>query len=124
MASEANPLARHGGVSYLEIPALVPSQSAAFYAQLLGWQIDERSRDDFRFSDGEGLLIGRLVTGRAAAREPGLVPFIYVDDLARAVERVGVNGGEIVEAPRPEGDVRIASVRDPGGNVLDLWQFA
>jgi len=59
MRSEANPLAKHGRLSYLEIPAPDPRQSAAFYERVFGWKIDRRSSDDFRFSDREGLLIGR-----------------------------------------------------------------
>src|SRR5258706_10819216 len=63
-----NPLARHGGVSYLEIPALDPRRSADFYARVFGWQIDQRTSDDFRFSDGAGLLIGRFALGSVASR--------------------------------------------------------
>jgi predicted enzyme related to lactoylglutathione lyase len=119
-----NPLARHGGLSYLEIPAVHPRQSADFYAHVLGWQIDERAADDFRFSDGNGLLIGRFAIDRAASREPGLVPFIYVESLDAAVARVVAKGGEIVKPPYAEGDVRVARIRDPAGNLLGLWQFA
>ncbi|MCU1276495.1 MAG: Glyoxalase family protein [bacterium] len=123
MSSDANPLARHGGLSYLEIPAIDSSKSAAFYGQVLGWQIDQRTDDDFRFSGADGLLIGRWVSDRVAAREPGLVPFMYVDGLDAAVARVTANGGEVVKAPYAEGDVRVARIRDPAGNLIGLWQF-
>jgi len=36
MKSEANPLAKHGHLSYLEIPAMDPRQSAAFYERVFG----------------------------------------------------------------------------------------
>jgi predicted enzyme related to lactoylglutathione lyase len=122
--SDENPLVRHGGLSYLELPAAVPSRSAAFYEKVLGWKIDVRTADDQRFSVGDGLLIGRFVKGRAASREPGLVPMFYVRGLDAAVTRAAEHGGEIVEAPYAEGDVRVARVRDPAGNLLGLWQFA
>jgi predicted enzyme related to lactoylglutathione lyase len=32
-------LARHGGLSYLEIPAIDPRQSAAFYEKVVGWNV-------------------------------------------------------------------------------------
>ncbi len=44
-------LARHGGLSYLEIPARDPRASAAFYGEVAGWTPDERSEDDVRFAD-------------------------------------------------------------------------
>ena len=123
MSSAGNPLARHGHLGYLEIPAIEPRRSAEFYRLVLGWSIDERSRDDFRFSGGDGLLIGRWVTTRAASREPGLRPYFYVDGIAAAIARVTANGGEIAEALRTEGDTQIATVRDPAGNSIGLWQF-
>jgi predicted enzyme related to lactoylglutathione lyase len=124
MSSEANPLARHGGLSYLEIPVLDPRQSAVFYEEVLGWQIEERGNGEFRFSDRDGFLIGRWVIGRAASREPGVLPFIYVEDIDAAFTRARENGGEIIKAPYAEGDVTVATIRDPAGNVVGLWQFA
>ncbi|HVC34743.1 MAG TPA: VOC family protein [Chloroflexota bacterium] len=115
-------LTRHGGLSYLEIPAIDPVQSAAFYEHVLGWKIWWRDRDDPRFDDATGHLIGRWVTGRAISREPGLLPYIYVDRIDDAVERVTARGGEVVTAPYPEGNLWVATVRDPAGNVIGLWQ--
>ena|SRR5437870_4827481 len=79
-------LARHGSLSYLEIPAIDPRQSAAFYEKVLGWNVDWRGGDDFRFDDTTGHLIGHWVTGRPISREPGLLPYIYVDRIDDAVE--------------------------------------
>jgi predicted enzyme related to lactoylglutathione lyase len=122
-----NPLARHGGLTYLEIPALDPPlgprRSGAFYASVLGWKIDPRSEQDLRFSDGAGQLIGRFALGRAVAREPGLTPIFYVDGLDAAVARAVESGGEVVRPPFAEGDVRVAHVRDPAGNLIGLWQL-
>jgi predicted enzyme related to lactoylglutathione lyase len=119
----ANPLARQGGLSYLELPATDPRRSAAFYERVLGWKIDERSSDDFRFSTADGLLIGRWARGRAASREAGLLPVFYAENLDTVVERVAANGGEIVKAPYAEGDVRVAHARDPAGNLIGLWEL-
>jgi predicted enzyme related to lactoylglutathione lyase len=90
----ANPLARHGGLSYLEIPATDPERSAAFYANVLGWQIDRRAETDFRFADAKGLLIGRWVDDRAASDEAGPLPFFYVDRLDAALAAVAKDGGK------------------------------
>jgi predicted enzyme related to lactoylglutathione lyase len=124
MGKDGNPLARHGALSYLEIPAAAPRESARFYERVLGWHIERRSDDDFRFTGADGRLIGRWVKGRAAAREPGMVPYLYVDAVGDAIARAVEDGGEILEGPVAEGDILIARVRDPGGNLIGLWQFA
>jgi len=115
-------LARNGGLSYLEIPTVDARRSAAFYAGVLGWNVREQDTDDPRFTDATGHLIGRWVTGRLIAREPGLLPYIYVDRIDDAVGRVAAHGGEVVKAPYPEGNWWVATVRDPAGNVIGLWQ--
>jgi predicted enzyme related to lactoylglutathione lyase len=40
--------------------------------------------------------------------------------LAEAVEQ----GAEVISAPYPEGSLTIATVRDPAGNVIGIWQEA
>jgi uncharacterized protein len=115
-------LARHGGLSYLEIPAVDPRRSAEFYQKVLGWNLHAYDTDDPRFSDATGHLIGRWETGRVISREPGLLPYIYVDHIDDVVARVAPCGGEVVKAPYSEGDLWVATVRDPAGNVIGLWQ--
>jgi predicted enzyme related to lactoylglutathione lyase len=124
MKSGDNPLAGHGRLSYLEIPARDPHQSATFYEKVLGWKSQARNADDLRFSSSDGLLIGRFVTDRAVADEPGVVPFVYVDGIDAALGRATEHGGAIEKTAYAEGDVRVARVRDPAGNLIGLWQFA
>jgi predicted enzyme related to lactoylglutathione lyase len=115
-------LARHGGLSYLEIPAVDTRRSAAFYENVVGWNLREQETDDPRFADATGHLIGRWVTGRTIAREPGLLAYIYVDDIDGAVAKVATSGGAVVKDVYPEGDLWVATIRDPAGNVIGLWQ--
>src|SRR5271169_4947460 len=61
-------LTRHGGLSYLEIPAVDARRSATFYEKVCGWKIEERAADDWRFSDPSGHLIGSWKIGRAISR--------------------------------------------------------
>src|SRR5579864_8813721 len=51
-------LARHGGLSYLHLPAVDVHQSAAFYEQVLGWNIRGHETDHPRFDDGTGHVSG------------------------------------------------------------------
>ena len=90
---------------------------------MLGWQIDQRTASDFRFSDPGGLLIGRWMPGREPAREPAMMPFFYVDDVDAAVAHALAEGGETVKPVRPEGDIHVAQVRDPAGNAIGPRQF-
>jgi predicted enzyme related to lactoylglutathione lyase len=114
-----NPLARHGGLSYLHIPAADLHQSAAFYSSVLGWKIDERAS---RFADRDGLLIGGFGVG-PAQREERIVCYFYVDDLEAAVALATAAGGEVESPPKDQPDIRVARVRDPAGNLIGLWQF-
>jgi len=124
MTAQTNPLARHGGLSYLHIPARDQQKSAAFYEKLLGWTIDQRS-NGYRFSAGDGLLIGGFSKGETGVGAGvGFVPYFYVEDIEAALERATSSGGEIVDPPRAEGDIRVAEIRDPAGNRLGLWRFA
>ena len=117
-----NRLARHGHVSYLEIPAAEIEQSAAFYEAVFDWQIQRRDDGNASFDDRSGDLIGRWVACRAASREPGILPFIYVDRIDDIVARIATQGGQIVTAPYAEGDLWVATFRDPAGNVMGIWQ--
>jgi uncharacterized protein len=117
-------LARHGGLSYLEIPALDARKSAAFYQNVVGWMVDVQDPDHPKFGDATGHLIGRWVTGRVISQEPGLLPYIYVDRIDLALGLVTAHGGEIVKPKCAEGNLWVATVRDPAGNVIGLWQEA
>ena len=115
-------LARHGHVSYLEIPASDVARSAAFYEAVFDWNVNRRDAGHCSFDDRSGDLIGRWVTGRAASREAGLLPYIYVDRIDDVVQRIVNGGGAVVEAPYPEGNLWVATFRDPAGNLMGIWQ--
>lgn len=117
-------LMRHGGLSYLEIPAVDVERSSTFYEKVLGWKVQIGADDTRKFSDGTGHLIGRWVIDRTVSRKPGWLPYFYVDQIDAVVERVAKFEGEIVKPIHPEGDVRIAIVRDPAGNLIGLWEEA
>jgi len=109
---------------YLEIPAIDLQQSVLFYEEVFGWNI--RGRDSSRpsFDDATGIVSGAWVTGRAASRDPGLLPYIWVDGIDATLARVASNGGEVVETPHLDspGGSWIATVRDPAGNLIGLYQ--
>jgi uncharacterized protein len=114
---------RAGGISYLRIPAADPQRSAAFYAAVFGWSV-RTDRDDPAFEDGTGHVIGHFAADQPVAGEAGLRPYVFVEDLDETLARVVDNGGEIVTSPYLEGDLRVATFRDPAGNVAGVWEKA
>ena len=47
---------------------------------------------------------------------------IYVDRIDDTLRHVVAEGGEVVRAPYPEGNLWVATFHDPAGNVLGHWQ--
>jgi predicted enzyme related to lactoylglutathione lyase len=56
------------------------------------------------------------------AGEAGVLPYVFVVRVAETLKRVVALGGEVVTPPYPEGDLRVATFRDPAGNVIGVWQ--
>jgi predicted enzyme related to lactoylglutathione lyase len=108
---------------YLEIPARDPRQSAAFYGKVFGWNI--RNGDSDRPSFDAGSVSGAFVGNRPASRAPGLLPYIWVDDIDATLAQAATQGGEVVETPHPDhpdGTCLIATFRDLAGNLIGLYQ--
>jgi predicted enzyme related to lactoylglutathione lyase len=114
---------RAGGISYLRIPAGDPQRSAAFYAAAFGWTV-RTDRDDPAFEDRTGHVIGHFVADQPVAGEAGLRPYVFVESLDETLARIVADGGEVVTPPYPEGDLRVATFRDPAGNVVGVWERA
>jgi predicted enzyme related to lactoylglutathione lyase len=112
---------RPGGVSYLRIPAPDPPRVAAFYRDVFGWTLRGRPGSPC-FDDGTGHVIGQFMSGHEVAGEGGVRPYVYVDDVDATVAKALDHGGEIVTPTYPEGDLWVAVIRDPAGNVVGAWQ--
>lgn len=121
MAGE--PVFRPGGLSYLRIPAPDPRGSAAFYAAVFGWTVNA-DREHPSFEDASGHVIGHFMADLPVAGEAGVLPYVFVESVDEALEKVTAHGGEVATAPYPEGNLRVATLRDPAGNVIGVWQRA
>ena len=115
----AHPIFRPGGISYLRIPARDPRASADFYEAVFAWNV-RRDRDDPAFEDGTGHVIGHFMIDPPVAGESGVRPYIFVEGLDDTIEKVAAHGGEIVTPPYPEGDLWVATFKDPAGNVIGV----
>ncbi len=112
----------NGKVCYIELPALDIRRSADFYAKVFGWQVRTRSDGHLAFDDGVGEVSGTWLVGRPPSREPGLLVYIMVDSVAATVDAIGANGGEIVQPIGADAPEITARFRDPGGNVMGLYE--
>lgn len=113
----------HGKICYVEIPAADVARSAEFYEKVFGWPIRKRGDGSTAFDDATGAVSGSWVTGRTPT-QTGLLLYVMVDSVARAVDAIQAAGGTIV-APRTmhgHGETSHATFRDPAGNLVGIYQ--
>ncbi len=67
-------------------------------------------------------MIGHWVTDLAPVGAAGVIPYIYVDRVDDILVKVRANGGAVERETYPEGDLLVATFRDPAGNVVGAWQ--
>jgi uncharacterized protein len=116
------PSLANGKICYVEIPATEVPRSAEFYEAVFGWKTRRRGDGHIAFDDAVGEVSGTWVTGRPPSSQPGLLFYIMVDSVAETVESVIAHGGEIVQPIGADAPEVTARFRDPGGNVIGLYQ--
>ena len=116
------PTRANGKICYIEIPAIDPAQSKAFYESVFGWRTRRRADGSVAFDDTVGEVSGAWVTGRPPSPQPGLLLYIMVDSVAATIDSVIANGGQIVRPLGADAPEITARFRDPAGNVLGLYQ--
>jgi predicted enzyme related to lactoylglutathione lyase len=116
------PTLANGKICYLEMPATDIARSADFYKQVFGWNIRKRGDGSTAFDDTTGQVSGAWVLGRAPSAKPGLLFYIMVDSVAATIDFVQAHGGAIVQPIGADAPEITARFRDPGGNVIGLYQ--
>ena len=116
------PTRANGKICYVEIPANDVEASAAFYEAVFGWRLRKRGDGATAFDDTLGEVSGTWVTGRPPAPDPGLLLYVMVDDAEAAVEAIVAHGGELVRPIGGDAPEITARFRDPGGNVIGIYQ--
>lgn len=116
------PTLGNGKICYVEMPATDIARSANFYQKVFGWKIRKRGDGATAFDDGVGQVSGTWVLRRPPSAQPGLLIYIMVDSVAATIDAVTANGGEIVQPIGGDAPEITARFRDPGGNVIGLYQ--
>lgn len=110
-----------GHICYIELPAADPNSCADFYRNVFGWTIRRRGDGSTAFDDTTGHVSGAFLRGRTPA-DPGLVVYIMVDNVIATVEKIVAKGGTLVQPVGADAPEITARFRDPGGNILGLYQ--
>jgi predicted enzyme related to lactoylglutathione lyase len=118
----SEPTYGNGKICYLEIPAANIEQSKNFYEAVFGWKTRTRGDGSIAFDDGVGQVSGTWVTGRPPLDRVGILIYIMVDSATSTVEKIVANGGAIVQDIGADAPEITARFRDPGGNILGLYQ--
>jgi predicted enzyme related to lactoylglutathione lyase len=113
---------KNGKICYIEIPAIDIQRSSEFYAGVFGWPLRTRGNGQVVFDDTTGQVSGTWVTGRPPSPQPGLLIYIMVDDINSTIDLITATGGEIVQPVGADAPEITARFRDPGGNVVGLYQ--
>jgi hypothetical protein len=116
------PTLADGKICYIEMPATDIARSADFYKKVFGWNIRQRGNGSTAFDDTTGQVSGAWVLGRPPAATPGLLVYVMVDSVTATLARVVAAGGEVVQPIGADAPEITARFRDPGGNVIGLYQ--
>lgn len=117
-----HPTFGNGKICYIEFPATDIAHSANFYEKIFGWQVRRRGDGSVGFDDGVGQVSGTWVLGLPPASGPGLTIHIMVDDMEATIALIVTNGCEIMQPVGKDAPEITAKFRDPGGNVIGLYQ--
>ena len=116
------PTLGNGKICYFEIPATDIGRSSDFYRRVFGWTLRKRGDGAVAFDDGVGKVSGTWVRGRLPAAQLGLMVCVMVDNAEQIVQAIVANGGEIVQPIGADAPEITARFRDPGGNVMGIYQ--
>src|SRR5437773_3816143 len=117
-----SPKYANGKICYVEMPAVDVARSSEFYSQAFGWKTRKRGDGSLAFDDGVGEVSGTWVLGRPPAATPGLLFYIMVDSVRATIDAVIARGCDIVQPIGADAPEITARFRDPGGNVIGLYQ--
>jgi predicted enzyme related to lactoylglutathione lyase len=116
------PTMAKGKICYIEFPATDIQRSSEFYKKVFGWNLRMRGDGAIAFDDSVGEVSGTWVLGRPPSLQPGLLIYIMVDSVAETAKTIVAIGGEIVQPIGADAPEISARFRDPGGNVIGLYQ--
>jgi predicted enzyme related to lactoylglutathione lyase len=104
------------------MPSTDVARSADFYKRVFGWNVRKRGDGSVAFDDTVNEVSGTWTLGRPPSTTPGLLLYIMVDSVPATIDTIVANGGEIVQPIGGDAPEITARFRDPGGNVIGVFQ--
>ena len=106
------------------VVAKQPASLHAFYEGALGLPMKFRDGDRWIQYGVGGTNVALACPEEAAPATNGLVMVLEVDDFEGAAERIGAAGGQVLGLRDMGGHGAVLSLRDPEGNLVQLFRRA
>ncbi|MEZ5651253.1 MAG: VOC family protein [Burkholderiaceae bacterium] len=118
-----------GALSWGELMTSDPDAAIAFYSQLFGWETEEMSNPQMRYTvvKAGGQAIGGImaIPGQAAGMPPSWFNYVTVADIDAIARKTSELGGTVMMGPQEIPEVgRFCVIRDPQGAVINAIQYA
>ena len=110
-----------GRINYLEFPAQDAAHSARFYMSAFGWRRRGTNGSAPLLEDASGLNIS-FVSDRPPANDAGVLLYVLVENVVATCRAVEAHGAEIVQPVKAAAPDITARFRDPGGNIIEIYQ--
>jgi predicted enzyme related to lactoylglutathione lyase len=113
----------HGVPCWIDLEPSDPDEACRFYGDLFGWTFEDAvpsgSDEHYLIASLDGRTVGAIGMPGSGAWNT----YVAVDDTDRVAAIVGEAGGRVVDPPVEAGPGgRRATISDPGGAELRLWQ--
>ncbi len=116
-----------GTPSWVDLASADIEASAAFYNDLLGWDVPERENSaemgGYRRAEKDGADVAGMMPLMAEGQPPAWTTYVAVADADATAALVAENGGTVMAPPMDVMDLgRMAIFADPTGAVFGIWQ--
>ena len=120
----------HGDFSWCELLTYDVDSAKKFYAELLGWKIDDHPMPDgvgsysvLRAKDRPVGGIMKMPPQVPAGTPPHWGAYVTVDDVDAIATKIQELGGKLLVPPSDSPDARFCVFRDPQGAVLSIISY-
>jgi predicted enzyme related to lactoylglutathione lyase len=126
MHGEASVVDQAGRFVWYELLTTDMASAAAFYADVVGWAVDDASRPELAYTllTADGAPVAGLMhlpeEGVRMGAMPRWLGYVAVDDMDVMIAQIRRLGGAILVAPTDSNIGRIAVVADPQGATFAL----
>ena len=120
----------HGAFCWPGLATSDASVATRFYSRLFGWEAADLSAPSVgrftllrRAGKDAAILYRQTPEARAAGVAPHWTPFLSVEDADETAVRTETLGGRRIRGSFDVLDLgRVATLRDPAGTIVSLWQ--